>query len=595
MFIIVGGNYVDCNASAVRLLRYGSKQDLLDKHPSQLSPERQQDGRLSSEKANEMIALAIERGSHRFEWDHMRADGEILPVEVSLTAVAEDNQNTLHAILRDITEQKRSEEEKLATENKLKAIFNHRFQLTGLLAPDGKLLMANQTACNMVGADHLELEGKYFWELPHWTHSKDLQRKVRNAIRSAQKGNVVSFETTHTDSKGDTHFIDFSLTPVPNEKGEVIFIVPEGHDITTKRQSELKLIESERNYREIYNSSSDAILIHDAHTGKVIDVNQTMLEMYGYSRQETLQLTVGDISSGDPQFSQEAAIEKVRKAVNEGPQLFEWCAKHKNGTCFWVEVALRKTTIGGKGRVLAVARDITQRRQLDNELRLVRYSIEHSAFPFEWIQDDSRFLYVNEATCRSLGYTREELCSMKVGDIDSDFSQEAWPEFWEKLKAQKSLSFETYHQRKNGEKFLTEITANFVEFEGQEHVFAYVQDISDRILYEKKQKQLQKQLQQSQKMEAIGTLAGGIAHDFNNILAAIIGFNELAQMDAAGNDRVMESLRQVEQAGNRARSLVAQILAFSRQSEKAPVPVQPKIVVERCSSYCGPHSRRRSK
>jgi PAS domain S-box-containing protein len=118
LLIIVGDKFVDCNASAVDMLRYGNKQDLLNKHPSQLSPERQPDGRLSFEKANEMIAIAIERGSHCFEWDHMRADGEILSVEVSFTVITEDNQKTLHVILRDIAEQKRSEEEKHATENK---------------------------------------------------------------------------------------------------------------------------------------------------------------------------------------------------------------------------------------------------------------------------------------------------------------------------------------------------------------------------------------------------------------------------------------------------------------------------------------------
>ena len=580
VLIIVDNMFEDCNASALQILRRKSKQELINKHPSEISPEYQPDGRPSYEKANEMIAMAIEKGSHRFEWDHTKADGEIVPVDVSLTSFTDANQNTLLAIWRDITQQRKAEAEKLASENKFKAIFNHRFQLTGLLAANGRLLMANQTACRFVGADSKELEGKYLWELPHWSHSEELQQKIKDAVCSAQQGNTVSFETTHIDAEGDIRFVDFSLTPVRNEKGEIIFIVPEGHDITTRKQSENRLIESERNYREIYNSSSDAIIIHDAETGKIVDVNQTMLDMYGHNYHEALQLRIGDISSGDPRFTQAAAIEKIEKAINEGPQLFEWHARHKNGNCFWVEVALRNTTIGGKGRVLAVVRDITQRKQLDSELRLVRYSMEHSAFPFEWIQQDSRFVYVNDATCRSMGYSREELCSMKVSDIDPDYSEEIWPEFWEELKARGSLILETYHQKKNGEKFPVEVTANFVEFEGQEHVFAYVQDISDRIHYENEQRQLEKKLQQAQKMEAIGTLAGGIAHDFNNILSAIFGYTELAQLNVDDSDRLRKDLNEILTGAQRAKDLVNQILTFSRKSDHELEPLNVQLILK---------------
>ena len=94
------------------MLRYASKQELLQTHPSELSPPTQPDGRDSFEKANEMMALAFERGSHRFEWDHRRADGEVFPVEVLLTAVpARASGTILHVVWRDITERKQLEEQ----------------------------------------------------------------------------------------------------------------------------------------------------------------------------------------------------------------------------------------------------------------------------------------------------------------------------------------------------------------------------------------------------------------------------------------------------------------------------------------------------
>jgi len=113
ILIIDGDKFVDCNAATVKMLRYDNKQDLLNTHPSQLSPERQPDGRLSYEKANEMIAIAFEKGSHRFEWDHKGADGEVFPVEVLLTAISDDDRKTLHVVWREISDRKKAEKELL--------------------------------------------------------------------------------------------------------------------------------------------------------------------------------------------------------------------------------------------------------------------------------------------------------------------------------------------------------------------------------------------------------------------------------------------------------------------------------------------------
>ncbi len=108
--IIFNGSFIDCNAATVKLLRYKNKKELLNTHPSALSPEMQSDGKASFEKANEMMSIALEKGSHRFEWEHKKADGEVFPVEVLLTTIKIDGDNIiLHTVWRDITEQKKSE------------------------------------------------------------------------------------------------------------------------------------------------------------------------------------------------------------------------------------------------------------------------------------------------------------------------------------------------------------------------------------------------------------------------------------------------------------------------------------------------------
>jgi PAS domain S-box-containing protein len=121
ILIIEGETFIDCNDATVKMLRYSRKEDVLKTHPSALSPPFQPDGRPSFEKANEMIAIAFEEGSHRFEWDHKRADGEVFPVEVLLTAVQERGRRVLHVVWRDITERK-DLEEKLRQAQKMEAI-----------------------------------------------------------------------------------------------------------------------------------------------------------------------------------------------------------------------------------------------------------------------------------------------------------------------------------------------------------------------------------------------------------------------------------------------------------------------------------------
>jgi len=122
ILIIDGDTFVDCNQATVDMLRYKTKEELLKTHPSELSPPTQPDGRDSYEKANEMIAIAFENGSHRFEWDHKRADGEVFPVEVLLTSVPEKGGRTkLHTVWRDITERKQLESQ-LRQSQKMEAI-----------------------------------------------------------------------------------------------------------------------------------------------------------------------------------------------------------------------------------------------------------------------------------------------------------------------------------------------------------------------------------------------------------------------------------------------------------------------------------------
>ena len=124
MLIIEKGKFVDCNLATVKMLGYENKEGVINKSPFDLSPEYQPDGRLSKDKTNEMIALAITQGNHRFDWDHLRKDGTVVPVEVALTAIQTDGDIHLHTTWRDATKRKQAESAKKESE----ALFRYTFE-----------------------------------------------------------------------------------------------------------------------------------------------------------------------------------------------------------------------------------------------------------------------------------------------------------------------------------------------------------------------------------------------------------------------------------------------------------------------------------
>ena len=164
--------------------------------------------------------------------------------------------------------------------------------------------------------------------------------------------------------------------------------------------------EHERNYREIFNSSTDAIFIHELN-GKILDVNDSMLKMYDYERNDISNIDIADLSSGKDIYTAQDAGEFVKKAILGEPQVFDWQAKKKNGEFFWVEVALKKTSIGGNDRVLAVVRDINEKKEDALQLEMYRNHLkELVAKKTKELEQTNEELHV---TNDNLAHQKEEL------------------------------------------------------------------------------------------------------------------------------------------------------------------------------------------
>jgi len=132
-----------------------------------------------------------------------------------------------------------------------------------------------------------------------------------------------------------------------------------------KQAAEEALRVSEANYRAIFDTANDAIFIQDLATGRFLDANRKMCEMYGYTVEETRQMDVGGLSEGRAPHDQKEAMAWIQKAAAGTPQIFEWKAKRSNGELFWVEINLKRITLQNQQRLLSIVRDITERKQAE--------------------------------------------------------------------------------------------------------------------------------------------------------------------------------------------------------------------------------------
>ncbi len=240
ILIIEGDKFVDCNAATVKMLHYNDKEELLQTHPWELSPEKQPDGRLSYEKANEIIAIALEKGSHRFEWEHKRKDGKVFPVEVLLTAVPFKNGKLLHTVWRDITERKKIERAQRESEEKYRVLVENVGQVL-MVAQEGRFKYVNPQIYKVIGYRPDELLGKLFSDYIHPQDRELVAERHQQRIQGDEITSVYSFRII--TRAGEIRWVEISIVLIEWEgrPATLNFI----DDITERKEAEQALIESE--------------------------------------------------------------------------------------------------------------------------------------------------------------------------------------------------------------------------------------------------------------------------------------------------------------------------------------------------------------
>src|SRR5665647_1264558 len=353
--------FTDCNQSALSILGYASRQEVLNKKPWDISPEKQPDGRLSTEKAEAMMAKALQQGYNHFEWMHKKSDGTEFPVEVMLTPITLKGKQSFYTIWRDITERKKAEQELRKSEAKFRQLMEASTDALIGANKEGKIVYANKEATILFGYTAEELlRSKVEVLLP------DRFRGRHEGHRSAYEANPVTREMGKAGlplygrrKDGSEFATEISLKSIETEEGLVVLSAI--RNITERKQAE----EALKLFRTLIDRSNDAIEIIDPETGRFLDVNEKGCQELGYSREEFLGLSIFDIDPRVDQSNFRSIDEELRKSGN---LLWEGYHRRKNGSTFPVEVNIKYVQLD-RDYIITVARDITERKLAEEKLK----------------------------------------------------------------------------------------------------------------------------------------------------------------------------------------------------------------------------------
>ena len=410
-------------------------------------------------------------------------DGTFYNEELTITPVCRMSGEITHfvAIGQDISARKQAEE----TRARLAAIVESSNDAIIGESLDGTIVSWNTGAELLYGYRADEVIGKPV-SLLAAPDRPDEEPRILEQVRQGER--ITHFETVGVHKGGRRIDVSLTLSPIKNPRGEVVGSAVIAHDITQRLQAEEALRQSEEKYRSIVLNIPDVVWTLNS-CGRFVFVSPNIERVTGYTPEEFEQggweFFFGTVHPDDVQAIKETLQAAFR---DHQPREAEYRGRHKDGKPSWA----RARTMGafekdGVQYLQGLLSDITERKRAEEELRLTQFSLEHASDAIFWMDPQGRIVYVNEAACRALGRSREELLSLSIPDIDPLFPKEAWEAHWEKVKTRGSMTFETQHQTKQGRVFPVEITANYLEFNGKEYSFAFARDITERKRAERSQ------------------------------------------------------------------------------------------------------------
>ncbi|MFP4040347.1 MAG: PAS domain S-box protein [Desulfosudaceae bacterium] len=436
----------------------------------------------------------------------------------------------------------------------------------------GNAILVNQALCEMFGYTRNEMMGLNYRDYMDEETAAYIKKKFNEVYRTGQAKRSLEYKIFRKN--GSSLFVDVSVTLIRDSRGRATGFRGIIRDITERRQNEEQL----KMFRRFIESSGEGVGWSDQE-GRVVYANSTMARILGEDSQEQLRgKYVTDYYDKDTREWMENSILPV--VHRDGEWKGEMIVQNKKG--FQISTLNDIFFIGDEsGHVryhATITRDISDLKKAEQALRESEEKyrlLVNNASDAICIAQDEVLKFVNPRLVALLEYSSMELSRRSFMDfIHPEDSPQLRDIYLRRIKGEQAPA--TYSFRvftKSGRMLWMQNNAVRITWDGRPAILNFIRDIT-------LQKNMEEQLRQSVKMEAIGTLAGGIAHDFNNILAAIMGYTEVIMGEILDGTRSQRNLRQIRKAVMRARELVRQILTFSRPGGESLKPLQLAPIVK---------------
>ncbi len=488
------GDIVDVNKMGCDMLGY-KREELLGMNVSMVAPPEKR----------EQIARAMGEGGvamgRYVEMEDVRKDGTRIPVEINNAVMEVEGEKRIIAVVRDISERKRAERDLRQSEERFQGIFANVKDAIFIETPEGRILDVNKATCDLLGYTREELLTMDVAGIVPPEIAAHLSKTIRKT--TIEKGVYVESESLTKDGRRIPVEVSNTLVEMGGERRVVAIL----RDITERKRAEAELkryqehleelvaqrtaelVESEDRLRKIFEFTKDAIFVEKP-TGEIVDVNQATCAMLGYTKDELLTMDVAGVVP--PEVAATLAKTIQHRTVQEGVYI-ETEDMRKDGRRVPVEVSCTLVSIKGEERVIAILRDISERKQAEKALR---ESEERFRKMFDNTKDaifierlDGGFVDVNKAACAMLGYEREELLKLGIRDVVAPEVASGLPEDFTQDMPPEGIYSERENVRKDGARIYVEYGSSLVTVGGQKRMISIVRDVTAR---KKAEEELQK-------------------------------------------------------------------------------------------------------
>ncbi|MFM8273265.1 MAG: PAS domain S-box protein [Gemmata sp.] len=445
----------------------------------------------------------------------------------------------------------------------------------------------NQFQADLLGTTPDAVVGRTAGELTDPEHGARTAERDREVMAT---GRPVQYEVRYPNPRLDARPWLTSKAPLwmpegsDNEPGGARGVVTVAVDISALKAAEEALRTSEERYRLLFRAVPHPVFVYDTQTLRILAVNEAAARKYGYTRDEFLNLTVSDIRPTDE--GRYASGTAADSALPDGPPTVRQ-HRTRSGALIDVEVSSFALSLEGRGVKLALINDVTERRKAEEELRrseaLFRGIFESTSAGVSLTDADGLFVSCNPAFAAMLGRTVDEVLRLSPALITHPDDLPAEQALVDQVRsgARDRFSHPKRYLRADGQTVWVELSFAAVrDAAGRyEHGLGVSVNVTER-------RQLEEQLRQAQKMEAIGRMAGGIAHDFNNLLTAVLG--NLSLMELPADDPNHALVLAAEQAGSRAADLTRKLLGYARRNQLMFAPVDPRGAMDEVAALLRP-------